>query len=58
MGVAARAGRLSGRIAAERTINMMRGGSYGDARDNMLRRREWRVLRFAQRNSRLGLSNG
>ena len=58
MGVAERAGRLAGWITVERFFNRISGGSYGDARDTMLRDREMRVLRFASRNSSLGLSNG
>lgn len=54
-GIAGRAGALSGRIAAERDIRRALGeGRYGDARDNILRARENRVIRFAQRNTSLG----
>lgn len=58
-GIAGRAGSLSGRITAERTSRLMTGrGTYGDARDNQLRQRELRVIRFAQRNTSLGMVVG
>lgn len=58
-GVAGRAGALSGRITAERYIRRaLRLGKYDDERDRQLRKREMRVLRFAQRNSALGMSAG
>ena len=58
MGVAARAGGLSGRILAERMIRLRAGrGTYGDERDQQLRERENRVMRFANRINQKAKSN-